>query len=100
MTPTIVRYQTRPECADENQTLIESVFAELASNRPEGLRYTSFRLADQVTFVHLAWVDTPDGTNPLTETPAFAAFVRDIGDRCVEAPVALTATVVGAYGVD
>jgi hypothetical protein len=100
MTTTIVRYQTRPECAEENQALIEQVFAELAQNRPDGLRYASYRLADQVTFVHVAAVDTADGTNPLTETPSFAAFVRDIAQRCVEPPVAAPATVVGSYGLD
>ena len=92
MTVTVVRYRSKPDRADENQALIEQVFAELDTARPEGLRYASFRLADGVSFVHVAEVDTDDGTNPLTRTPAFAAFVRDVADRCDEAPVASEAT--------
>jgi hypothetical protein len=98
MPVTVVRYQTSPERADENQGLIEAVFAELADRRPEGLRYASFRLADGVSFVHVAAVDTADGHNPLTDSPAFQAFTADIGSRCVDPPLALAGTVVGSYG--
>ena len=44
-----------------------------------------------------AAVDTDDGTNPLTTTPAFAEFVRDIADRCEEGPAASPASLVGSY---
>jgi hypothetical protein len=97
MSVTIVRYKTKPDRADENQALIEKVFGELGANRPPGLRYASFRLADSVSFVHVASVDTNDGTNPLTATPAFTDFLRDIKERCEDAPVASDATVVGSY---
>ncbi len=97
MSVTIVRYKTKPDRADENQVLIEKVFGELGANRPSGLRYASFRLADGVSFVHVASVDTNDGTNPLTATPAFMEFLRDIKERCEEAPQASDATVVGSY---
>ena len=40
----VVRYQTKPERADENQALIERVFAELNEVHPDALRYASFRL--------------------------------------------------------
>jgi hypothetical protein len=53
----VVRYETRPEAADDNQRLIEAVFDRLASDDPGGLRYAVFRLADGVTFVHVAIVE-------------------------------------------
>jgi hypothetical protein len=98
MPTTVVRYQTKPDRADENQRFIEKVFAELAESKPEGLRYTSFRLADGVTFVHVSHVDTTDGSNPLTQTAAFREFTSAIADRCEIQPVALEATLVGSYG--
>jgi len=98
MSTTVVRYQTKPDRADENQRLIEKVFAELAESAPEGLRYTSFRLVDGVTFVHVSHVTTADGSNPLTQTAAFREFTSAIADRCDVPPVALEATVVGSYG--
>ena len=66
MSATVVRYRTKPDKGDENQALIEKVFQDLKATQPAGLRYTSFRLADGVSFVHIAIVDTADGANPLT----------------------------------
>jgi hypothetical protein len=97
MGSTVVRYKTKPDSADENQRLVEAVFAELADTAPAGLRYESYRLADGVTFVHVATIDTDDGSNPLTATPAFATFLQGIADRCSEPPVALDANRIGGY---
>jgi hypothetical protein len=97
MSVTIVRYRTKPERAEENQALIEKVFGELGTDHPAGLRYASFRLADGVSFVHVASVETDDGANPLTTTSAFPEFLREIGDRLDEGPSASDATVVGSY---
>lgn len=93
----VVRYKTKPDKAEENQALIEKVFGELDARRPAGLRYASFRLADGVSFVHVASIETEDGANPLGATPAFSEFLRGIDDRCEEGPLASGATVVGSY---
>jgi hypothetical protein len=98
MDVTVVRYTTKPDTADENQALIEKVFGELDAHCPSGLRYASFRLADGVSFVHIASVETNDGTSPLTASAAFADFVRGVNDRCEIAPVASAATLIGSYG--
>jgi hypothetical protein len=97
MSVAVVRYKTKPDRTDENVALIEKVYAELAANGPDGLRYATFRLADGVSFVHVATIETDDGSNPLTSTPAFVEFLREIGDRCEVAPFASDATLVGAY---
>ena len=98
MSTVVVRYRTKPELADENQRLVEAVFAALAERQPPGLRYVTLRLADD-TFVHVAEV-TAD-TNPLSELDAFAAFSSSVGDRCQpgEGPNPQPATVIGAYGI-
>ncbi|GAA1651477.1 hypothetical protein GCM10009744_49000 [Kribbella alba] len=87
----MIRYRTTPEAADENQRLIEDVFAELAAKTPDGLQYTSVRLADGVSFLHLV---IGEG---LTELPAFREFQRDFGRRVVAAPERTDVTVVGTY---
>jgi hypothetical protein len=97
MSTVVVRYQTKPERADENQKLVEQVFEELRRQAPVGLRYATFRLDDGVSFVHIAAVDTADGSNPLAALPAFAEFTAGIADRCVEPPAARDATLVGSY---
>jgi hypothetical protein len=97
MTVTVVRYRTKPERAEENQQLVERVYAALADSRPDGFHYMTVRLADGVSFVHIASVETADGTNPLTTTPAFAEFQADIGARLEEGPVVVEGTVIGSY---
>ncbi len=95
-TSVIVRYRTTPDAADENQRLIEDVYAELAGSAPDGFRYTTFRLADQVSFVHVAVLEGED--NPLTRSAAFARFQEDLPARVVDPPVATAAAQVGSYG--
>jgi hypothetical protein len=97
MRTVMVRYKTKPDKAGENQQYIEAVFAELKRTKPAGLRYASFKLADGVSFVHIATIDTADGSNPLTQTAAFKAFQAGIKDRCDEQPVASELSEVGAY---
>jgi hypothetical protein len=92
----IVRYRTRPEAADENARLVEAVYAALAEAGPNDFRYATYRLADGVTFVHVA--HQTGAENPLTTLPAFAEFQRELAGRCVEQPAPSEATVVGAYG--
>jgi len=92
---TIVRYRTTPETAEENQRLIEDVYAELTESAPDGFHYTTFRLADQVSFVHVAVLDGDD--NPLTRSAAFATFQEDLPARVVEPPDPIAATRVGSY---
>jgi len=93
----MVRYQAKPERADENQALIEAVFADLEARRPEGFSYNVFRLEDGVSFVHVVVEHDVDDPDSLQDVPAFQAFVAGIADRCDEAPVATGATVVGGY---
>ena len=44
MTTSILRYQAKPERAEENQELIEAVFAELDGGELDGFTYKVFRL--------------------------------------------------------
>jgi hypothetical protein len=92
---TIIRYETRPEAADENRRLVERVFRELGEAAPDGLRYAAFRLSDGVTFVHV--VATEGGADPLSALPAFAEFQRGASDRMAGAPERSGATLIGSY---
>jgi len=93
----VVRYKSKPGMADENQRLVERVFEELHRVAPGGLRYASFRLADGVSFVHVATTEAADGASPLERIDAFGEFSKEIGARCDEPPVPQDATLVGAY---
>jgi hypothetical protein len=97
METTIVRYKVKADRVEENREFIRKVFGQLEEEKPEGLRYVSFNLADGLSFVHIAVVETPDGSNPLPESAAFREFVSEIADRCDEPPVATKADIVGSY---
>ena len=98
MKATVVRYEAKADRADENQDLIEKVFADLDARQPDGFTYKVFRLEDGVGFVHVV-IEHDDVVNPdsLQDVPAFQAFVAGIADRCNVAPVAMGATIVGGY---
>jgi hypothetical protein len=94
----LVRYKTSEASADSNAALVRAVFEELRARAPRGLHYASYRLADSVTFVHIATLETRDD-NPLAALPTFKAFQAELRERCVEPPVIVELTVVGSYGL-
>ena len=98
MKATVVRYQAKSDRADENQALIEAVFADLEARRPNGFTYQVFRLEDGVSFVHVVVEHDVDDSDSLQEVPAFQAFVEGVVHRCDVPPVATGATAVGRYG--
>jgi len=97
MKATVVRYQAKPDRADENQRLIQAVFTQLDERAPQGFTYKVFRLEDGVSFVHVVIEHDVDDPDSLQAVPAFQAFVAGIADRCDIPPVAMGATIVGGY---
>jgi hypothetical protein len=93
---TSVRYTARDAAtAEENQRLIDNVFAELASTKPQGLSYRVSRSEDGLSFEHVAVVE--HDSNPLLTLDSFRAFSTTVDQRVVEAPVVRTGEVVARY---
>ena len=90
----IVRYRVKPGQADTNEQLVRAVYEELQRADPAGFRYRTLRLADGVTFVHIA---EGDGASVLPKLAAFQEFQKGIADRCDDPPVVTEATEVGAF---
>jgi hypothetical protein len=97
MRQVIVRYKVKPGRAEENEQFIKRVFEALERERPSGLRYSSYKLSDGVSFVHVASQEMADGTNVLTALPEFKEFTADIKSRCDEPPVSTEWTEVGSF---
>ncbi len=95
----LVRYKVKPDRVAENEALCRAVYDELKGKAPTGIRYMTFKLEDGVSFVHVASIETDDGSNPMAGIDAFKAFQKDIGARCDEPPTATELTAeVGSYG--
>jgi len=97
MKTTMIRYKVKPALADENQKLIERVFAQLERERPRGLRYHAFRLDDGVSFVHISSRDVGPESSPLMRLESFNAFLADIRNRCDEPPAQIDVISLGRY---
>jgi hypothetical protein len=89
----VVRYRVKPDQAERNEELVRAVYEELHRAAPTGFRYRTLRLADGVTFVHVADGDAA----VLPGLAAFQEFQRDIAERCAEPPIAMEATEVGSF---
>ena len=98
MGSSMVRYKVRPDRADENVTLVQAVYEQLALERPAGIHYATFWLPDSVSFMHIV-IDSDDPGAVLNVLSAVRAFVTGIADRCEEPPVATEITLVGSYAV-
>ena len=95
----LVRYKVKADKAAENRQLIEAVFEELKATTPAGVRYASFVLEDGLSFVHVASIETTDGSNPLGNLAAFGAFQEGIEERCEVQPDVTDLEEIGSYGL-
>ncbi len=94
MRTVMVRYKTENAYAATNEGMIHAVFDELRARAPGGIRYTTYRLADGVTFIHVA---TIEGDSPLTGLASFKAFQERLAGNCVEPPVLVELSTVDGY---
>ena len=82
----LIRYRTKPDQAAANAELVRAVYAELHHTRPDGFRYATLMLDDQVTFVHI--VQSEHDPSPILAVKAFGEFQAGIMDRCDQPPAA------------
>jgi hypothetical protein len=99
MKVTLIRYKTKEASTEENERLVKGVFRELEAKSPDGIHYTVLKLGDEGSFVHFVVLENSEQSNPLRDLPAFRAFTADIAARCVDAPQAAEAKIVGNYRV-
>ena len=95
MKKVMVRYKVKPAHVAENESLIREVYKQLQAERPPGFRYSTFKLSDGVSFVHLA-IDEDD-LNPLPKLEAFKNFQAALKDRCDELPLVDHVTEIGSF---
>jgi hypothetical protein len=96
MSSVSVRYTVKDGRGDENQALVEAVFAELAQEAPAGFHYTAFRADDGVSFLHVVSCDAGYG-DILRSVAAFNAFRVGLDERCAVAPVRTELHEIGSY---
>lgn len=98
MSVTLLRQKVKDESVDEAEAAVHDLFATLAAERPEGIRYASTRVADSSTFVILVELadDRPD---PRPSIPAFGRFLEQLKDWVEGPPTIEQLDVVGSYNL-
>ena len=92
----MVRSKVKAEKVTEVEGGIKRLFAALQQAHPEGIRYSSCRLADGVTYIALLEID--EGVdNPLPTLPEFREFQENLKTWMTEPPTAEQLTVSGSY---
>ena len=97
MKKVFVRYKVKADRVAENENLVKEVYKQLHENKIDGFHYTTIKLADGVSFVHIAFVDTEEANTAFNQLPAFKNFQVNIKDRCEEPPAATQFAVIGSY---
>ena len=93
----IIRYKLKADRVAENEERIKAVFRQVHDKRPEGVRYTVYKLADGVSFVHIVSYETEEAHQALITLPAFREFQAQSKDRFEEPPVTSEAEEIGTY---
>jgi quinol monooxygenase YgiN len=91
----MIRCKVKPDEVARNLESLHAVYGELESVRPDGLRYATFQLEDEVTFV--AFVEMEDGPGVLQHLEAFQRYRATLDERCDEPPVTTMLHEVGSY---
>ena len=93
----LVRYKLKADAVIENEKFIKAVFRQLHERLPEGIRYTVYKLADGVSFVHIARFETETARKAFSTMPAFLDFQSQSKDRFEEFPLSGEVEEIGAY---
>ena len=97
MKTVLVRYKVKADKVAENEALVKEVYKQLHEKNLEGFHYSTLKLGDGVSFVHIAVADNEQVNATFSNLPAFKNFQAGIKDRCDELPVAVPFTAIGAY---
>jgi hypothetical protein len=92
----MVRAKVKDEYVAEIESAGERLFAALHREQPQGIRYTTCRLSDSVTYVNIIAID--DGIdNPLLALPEARTFQEGLKQWLAEPPTSEQLTVLGSY---
>ncbi len=94
----MIRYTVRHDQLALNLQLLHAAYAEFESTQPLGLRWATFQLHDQVSFVSI--VEVQAGPEPLTRMPAFQRYRATLDGRCDEPATMTELHETASFGFD
>ena len=92
-----VTYSTKPEYAEQNQTNIKKVMADLQAINNPRVNYNCCLSSDGISFTHTAFFNSDEDEKVLTTLPAFIQFQQQLRAEGLEAsPKQELLTLVGS----
>jgi hypothetical protein len=91
----MIRYKVKRDQLERELDLLRGVYEELEATRPDGVRYASFQLEDEVSFVEFAETDRP---GRFSQLEAFRVYRSELDERCEEPPVVAALDQVRSFG--
>jgi len=82
----VIRYKVKPDRVNQNLELLRVVYDELQATRPDGLRYETFRLDDEVSFVVFVEFEGMPGAAPHHRLASFQRHRAALDAICDEPP--------------
>ena len=92
----MIRAQVKNEHVADTEDAAKTMFAALSQAQPQGVRYTSYRLADTGTFIILLELQN-EAENPLPGVAAFRAFQGNLKEWLAGPAIPQQLTTVGDY---
>ena len=81
-----VTYTTKPEYAEQNQSNIRNVMAELQKINNQGINYNACLNPDEKTFTHTAFFNSDEAEKVLLALPLFKHFQEQLKASGLEVP--------------
>jgi hypothetical protein len=81
-----VTYTTKAEFAEQNQSNIKNVMADLQKADQPGINYNACLSSDNKTFIHTAFFKSDEDQKILNELPSFKKFQEELKAGGLEVP--------------
>ncbi|MEV4246713.1 hypothetical protein AB0J63_25230 [Streptosporangium canum] len=93
----MIRYRVRADSVDRSPELLRAVYDDLARSRPNELRYETYRLDDQASFVAVIETDGDPAAAPHHRLASFQRYRAALSAICVDGPTVNFLNEVGSY---
>jgi hypothetical protein len=95
METVLIRYRVKRDHLEQNLQLLHAVYEELDKAQPSGLRWVTYQLEDEVSFIDIVGGD--GDPSDLAHLPAFQHFRSTLDGRCDEPPTMTEVREIGSF---
>jgi len=82
----LIQYKIKEDRVDEQKAAIREFVTSIAQMNDSEIQYSAYQMPDNVSFKHLAIIDSDDAKARLQSQEFFKKFSSEIEDRCTEGP--------------